>query len=67
MYNVYDSISIIGYSKHKLATKRHVVLPEKKDVISHPYLPITANFFCSQSGHCGAVRLYDQLSRLKMC
>ena len=58
MYHTYDWIIIIGYSKHKIDTKKHVLLPEKKkkDVISHPYLPITATFFCSQSGQCGAVK-----------
>ena len=55
--------------KHKLATKKTCCTPRKKKVISHPYLPISATFFCSQGGRCGAVRLYDQLSlsRLKMC
>ena len=35
MYNVYDWIAIKGYSKHKLATKKHVVLPDKIREISY--------------------------------
>ena len=49
-------IAFIGHSKHELTTCQ--VLPEKNGVILHPYLPITATFFCPQGGRCGEVQLY---------
>ena len=39
---VYDWITIMGYRKHELKNKIHVVPPQTKFVILHHYLPITA-------------------------
>ena len=64
MYMIDDWITIIGYSKHKLATKKHVVLPDKIREISYhtPTSPSRPLSSVPISGRCGAVRLYDQLS-----
>ena len=71
MYMIDDWITIIGYSKHKLATKKHVVLPDKIREISYhtPTSPSRPLSSVRISGRCGAVRLYDQLglNRLKLC
>ena len=46
-----------GYSKHELSTINMLSVSQKKMIVLHPYLPLTATFLRSQGGRCGEVRL----------